>query len=279
MGVYYIDQKFVVEEEAVIPISDLALLRGYGAFDFLRTYGGRPFFLKEHLIRLQRSAELLDLACPWSLKTLEDIVIETLGRNSHRESNIRIVITGGDSLDSITPEGNTKLLVMVTEVQPFPEKWYSKGVKVITSDITRFLPGAKSTNYTKAIHTLREAHNQGAIESIYTDEDGRLFEGTTSNFFLVRGRKIITPEKGILPGITRKVVLQLAEGVFDVELRPVFKKEIPEADEVFLTSSNKEIAPVTKVDDITIGTGTPGNITVQLMSLFKEFKTKYCQEM
>ncbi len=278
MGIFYIDEKYVIEEEAVLPVSDLALLRGYGAFDFLRTYGGRPFFLKDHLMRLLRSAELLELACPWSLENLESIVLETLRRNSYRESNIRIVITGGDSLDSITPGERTRLLVMVTELLPFPENWYSEGVKVITSDVTRYIPGAKSTNYIKAILALRRAHNQGAIESLYIDEKEMILEGTTTNFFIVRDRTIITPEKGILPGITRKVALQLAEGVFYVDQRPVYREEIQEADEAFLTSSNKEIAPVVQVDKMVVGHGKPGNVTLKLMGLFQEFTAEYAQK-
>ncbi len=166
MGVYYVDREYVLEEDAVIPVSDLALLRGYGAFDFLRTYGGIPFCLKEHLMRLYRSAELLELECLWTVEELEAIVLETLRKNSYKEANVRIVITGGESLDSITPSNKTKLLVMVTEVQSFPQEWYSKGVKVTTSSLTRYIPGAKSTDYTKAIMMLKKAHSKEAKKAL-----------------------------------------------------------------------------------------------------------------
>ncbi len=278
MGIYYIDNKYVSVENAVLPVSDIALLRGYGVFDFLRTYGGRPFLLKDHLLRLQRSAKLIGLACPWSLDTLCEIVIETLGRNNYEESNIRIVITGGDSPDSITPDEKPRLLVMVTELMPLPVNWYTEGAKVVTADITRYIPGAKSTNYIKAIVALKKAHRQGAIESLFVDKNDIVLEGTTTNLFLIQGDTLITPDtKGILPGITRKVVLRLAEGVFKVEQRPVGRKEVREAREIFLTASNKEIVPVVQVDNTVIGKGAPGDNTLKMMKLFRNYTESYAR--
>ena len=171
MGIFYIDGNFVDEDEAVLPVTDLAILRGYAVFDFLRTYNGRPFHLEAHLRRLRNSAALIGLDCHWSLDELTEIVDETLARNNYPESNIRLLITGGDSEDSISPGQHPRLLVMVRPVTPYPENWYEEGIKIITARLNRYIPGAKSTDYIRAIVTLKDAEAAGAIESVYVNKD------------------------------------------------------------------------------------------------------------
>ncbi|MBI9090992.1 MAG: aminotransferase class IV [Desulfobacterium sp.] len=275
MDIYYIDGEFVTAEESTITVNDMALLRGYGVFDFMRTYGGKPFFLDGHVKRLIRSATLIGMTTPWSEQEIVDITMETLGRNNHEESNVRIVITGGVSPDSITPQGHPSLLVMVTPLHALPEIWYTEGVKVITSHLERFIPDAKTTNYIPGIMALENAKKQNAIESIYVDRHGNLLEGTTTNFWAFIDNKLVTPATGMLPGITRKVILELADTEVEVEMRDIKKDEIRIMDEAFLTASNKEIVPVTEIDCVTIGDGTPGKHTQKLTQLFKEFTTRY----
>jgi len=275
MAVYYIDGLFVDQHEAVLPVSDLAILRGYGVFDFLRTYGGRPFHLDAHIQRLQNSAKLIDLACPWEHAEIRDIVTETMQRNDFPESSIRLLITGGDSDDSITPGSNPRLLVMVSQVKTFPERWYEDGVEIITTDITRYIPGAKSIDYIRAILALNNARSVGAVESLYVDAQGHVLEGTTSNLFMVADSQLITPPADILPGVTRDVVLDIVAPDFKLELRAVAKEELLGADEVFLTSSNKEVLPVRVIDGQVIGSGKPGVFTKQIMKLFSEYTKSY----
>ncbi|MBT8360459.1 MAG: aminotransferase class IV [Deltaproteobacteria bacterium] len=279
MGIYYIDGTFVSASEAVLPVSDLAVLRGYGVFDFMRTYGGRPFQLKAHVKRLRNSAHLIGLSCPWSLQEIRDIVEETLRRNDYSESNIRLLITGGDSDDSITPGTQPRLLVMISEVKTFPVHWYTAGVKIITKDITRFIPGAKSIDYIRAILALDDAKAQHAVESLYVDSHDNILEGTTSNLFVVSDGNVVTPAENILPGITRDVVLEITTSSFKIALRSVTKKELFRADEVFVTSSNKEILPVIQVDDQQIGNGKPGKVTVQIMDMFKAYTQEYAKRI
>lgn len=275
MDIYYINNEFVSAEDSKITVNDMGLLRGYGVFDFMRTYGGKPFYLDGHVKRLVRSATLIGLAVPWSEQEIFDITMETLKRNDHKESNVRIVITGGVSPDSITPQGNSNLMVMVTPLHALPSTWYSEGVKVITTHVERFMPDAKTTNYIPGILALENARKQDAIESIYVDRYGNLLEGTTTNFYAFVDGKLVTPATGMLPGITRKVILELADGVFDVEMRDIKKDEIRLMDEAFLSASNKEIVPVTEIDCVTIGDGKPGAQTQKLRELFNEFTTRY----
>ena len=276
MNIFYVDGQFVEESEARLPVTDLAVLRGYGIFDFLRTYNGIPFHLNDHLLRLERSARLIGLPLPHSVSTMAEIVRETLARNSHPESNIRIVVTGGASLDGISPGNSQRLLVMISQVKPMPDDWYKKGAAIITCHVERFMPGAKSINYIPAILCQNEARSRGAVEAVYVDRDGYLLEGTTSNLFVVRGDTLITPPcDRVLPGITRQVILELAKKEFAVLERRVHTDELRLLNEAFLASSVKEVAPVVTVDAVSIGTGRPGGKTMRIMELFRKYTAAY----
>lgn len=269
MPVCYINGEFVEASQARIPASDLAVLRGYGVFDFLRTYGGQPFRLVEHLQRLQRSAELIELACPWHLEELADIVEQTLRRNNYSESGIRIVITGGDSPSGFTPTGDSRLLVMVTPLQPPPAETCLRGADVVTIEQARHLPEAKTINYIPGITALLKARraNPQAIDAIYT-EAGKVIEGTRSNTFICRGGRWSTPASDVLPGITRAEVIKLLGD--RVDLRDIMLDEYYAADEVIITSSTIEIVPVVRVDDRVIGEGAPGEHTRALLGRWRE---------
>lgn len=279
MNIFYIGGEFLQEDRAVILVNDIGLLRGYGVFDFLRTYNRRPFYLEDHVSRLANSARILGLSLPSTERDIIDITMKTLERNSNlTEANIRLVITGGISADSITPENKTKLLVMVTDLHHCPAEWYRDGAAIITTNDERYMPSAKSTNYIPGILALSRARQQGAIESIYVDRYGRLLEGTTTNLFAFIGSKLVTPGASILPGITRKVVLNLAEKEFEVEIRDMHRDEMRLLDEAFLTASNKEVVPVVRIDDHTLGGGKPGERTRRIMDLFADYTRRYGQE-
>ncbi len=275
MGIFYIDGEFVSEEKAVLPVSDMAVLRGFAVFDFLRTYGRRPFHLNDHLQRLRRSAELIGLSFPWPESEISKIVVETVGRNVYEEANIRLVVTGGDSPDSITPCGKSRLLVLVTEVAPLPAEWYANGVKVVTARVNRYIPEAKSTNYVNAVIALQKARKKEAIESLYVDDNGFVREGTTTNFFMVAGRQLVTPESGILSGITRKVILKICSEFYPVTKRPISLEELKNADEVFISASNKQVVPVVQVDESLIGDGKPGQVTRDVMQKFQLYTKEW----
>jgi branched-chain amino acid aminotransferase len=274
MGIFYIDGEFVDEKEAVLPVTDLAILRGYAVFDFLRTYNGHPFHLDAHLQRLRNSAALIGLDCHWSKEELSDIVDRTLARNRYPESNIRLLITGGDSEDSISPGRHPRLLVMVRPITTHPDIWYEQGAKIITARLNRYIPGAKSTDYIRAIVTLKDAEAAGAIESVYVNKNDHVLEGTTSNLFIVRSETVITPAEDILPGITRDVLLEILKPRIPVELRPVSREELLRSDEVFIASSTKEVVPIVQVDDQRIG-DRPGPVTRHAMKLFREYTDTY----
>lgn len=276
MDIYYVNGQFVKDSEALISINDLSVIRGYGVFDFLRTYNGVPFHLKAHLERLQNSAKLIGLGLPFSLDEIGELITKGLHLSEHKEKNVRIVVTGGLSENGITPGDSPNLLLMITETKPNPVSWREEGAKVITSHVDRFMPGAKTINYIPAIICQKEATDQGAIEAVYVDKDGYLLEGTTSNLFVLRDDTIITPPcHRVLPGITRQVVMQLCNKFINIIERPIHKDEIPLVDEIFITSSIKEMVPVTKIDSVTVGKGEIGPISQKVLESFREVTHNY----
>ena len=276
MPVFYINGEYVNAAEASIPATDLAILRGYGVFDFLRTYAGVPFHLGAHLQRLKRSAALIDLACPWDIEELGEIVLDAVKRNGYPESNIRIVVTGGEGERGFLPRAEPRLLVMVTPWEAPPAWWYEGGVHVVTTELHRHLPEAKTINYIPAIIAQSKASKRDpkAIEAIYVT-DGIVSEGTRSNTFIFKKDRWITPKDGLLLGITRVEVIKLLEADGLLELRDISLDDYCAADEVILTSSTKEVVPVVKVDDVTIGDGSPGEMTRRLMRQWREMTDAY----
>jgi branched-chain amino acid aminotransferase len=275
---YYITDRFVHDDESFVSVKDIIVLRGFGVFDFLITYNRRPFHLKEHVQRLENSAAGIGLELRHTNAEICGIVEETVRRNPHhQESGIRIVYSGGVSSDGVTPEGNGILMVMVTPKLELPQGWYTQGAKIITVDMERFLPGAKSTNYLSAVYAQQQAKKQGAIEAMYVDRHGRILEGTTTNVFFFHNTRLVTPHRDILPGITRSVVLKLAGEHFEVEDRDVHLSELPHMDEVFITASNKEVVPVVMVNDLQVGNGRPGRDTQSVMRLFRDYTSAYGQ--
>lgn len=274
MSIFYVNGDYVSEEEAVLPVRDLSILRGYGAFDFLRTYGGNPFRLRKNIARLRRSCEILELDLRWSDDELYQIATETVRRNQgdgSTEFGIRFVVTGGISQNNLIPDGESSLMVLVQPLHPYPKHYYEKGVKIIRSEVQRIFPDAKSTLYTPAVLSQKRAREQGAIEAFYMDGNNVL-ECTTANIFAFYGNTVITPptRDNILPGITRMTVLELIEPYFEVKQEDLPYDKFISADEAFITSSNREVVPVVQVDDHMISDGTVGEGTKQVMALFKE---------
>jgi len=269
--IYYVNGHFVPADQATLPVNDLSIVRGYGVFDYTRSYKGKPFKLHEHILRLERSAKAIDLTMPWSTQELEAIVQATFARNGFSDAGIRIVVTGGPSDDFMTPQQQPSLLVMITPIKSSAAQQQAEGVKVTTVEIDRILPTVKSINYMGAVMAVEAAKRQGAVEAIYRTREGRLTEGTRANLFAFRGRQLITPKAEVLAGITRAVVMEIAEDDFEVIEDELSYTDLPRYDELFITSSTKEILPVIQVDDQIIADGKPGPQTNKLIELFHTY--------
>ncbi len=268
----YVNGNWALDSEAKIPVFDLAVLRGFGIFDFLRTYKHVPFRLDAHLDRLWNSARLLQITIPISKLELEKIITDGLKRNAAaaEDFNIRIIVTGGISPDSISI-GTPSLIVLYTKAHVYPPEFYATGIKVTTFPVKRFIPEAKSINYMAGVLELKKARGLGATEIIHTDETGEIYEGMTSNFYAVINGKIITRPSEILEGITKKVVREIAaELKIPIVERTLNISEIKNFDEVFVTASNKEIMPVNMIDDVKIGSGKAGALTKKLIAAYRK---------
>ena len=270
-SIFYVNGEFVPAEHASLPLNDLGIVRGYGVFDLWRTYDGVPFHQAEHLERFASSAAQIDLTLPWSAAELDGLINETVARNGLNNAAIRLIATGGVSSDYMTPQGNPSLVIMVTPVPVYPETQYSEGCKATTVEMIRERPTVKSLNYAGAIMAVEQAKKEGAIEALYRTADNHITEGTRANLFLFKGDQLITPSAEVLPGITRMAVLKLAADRFDVVERAIHVDELAAADEVFITSSTKEVLPIVQIDDLIIGDGKPGANTLQLLNMFREY--------
>jgi branched-chain amino acid aminotransferase len=267
---WYIGGKWVHPHEATLSINDIAVLRGYSVFESLRTYDWHPFHLDEHLMRLYRSAVLIELEIPWSSEQIANVVREVIARNSYRHAAIRLLVTGGESEDGILPSGKSILAVLITPLGERDMGRFAIGYKLITTSLQRVSPEAKTANYVAAVRALKEAVRRNADDALFVNEQGQVLEATRSNFFIFRGDTLVTPREGILIGVTRNVALELAQRRFTIEERPIPLEELPLVDEAFVTSSSREITPVVQINDLTIGNGKPGPRTFELEQRFIE---------
>ncbi|MBS0603403.1 MAG: aminotransferase class IV [Verrucomicrobia bacterium] len=269
---YYVNGHYVKEEDAKISILDLAILRGFGVFDFLRTYKGRPFHLWDHLLRLQYSAEHIGLALPHSLEEIEQIAHTVQKLNNLSEASIKILVTGGVSADQFTPHPQNNLIVFAYPLNSYPAHYYSEGIKVITTRLNRSLPTSKTTQYTPAIVAMQRGRAQNAQEALYINAKDEILEATTSNFFAFKNGTLYTCcSEEVLIGITREVVRKLAAPYYPIETRALQYSEIAEIDEAFITASNKEVMPVIQIDSTKVGNGKVGEKTKHLMDLFRAY--------
>jgi branched-chain amino acid aminotransferase len=265
---WYIGGLWVHPDEAAISINDIAVLRGYSVFESLRTYDRRPFHLNQHLTRLYHSAKLIEMDIPWSSEQIAGGVREIIERNTYRHAAIRLLVTGGESEDTILPSGKPLLAMLITPLGERDMERFAQGCKLITTKLQRTSPEAKTANYIAAVRAVKEAVRRDAADALFVNERDHVLEATRSNFFIVRGDTLVTPRRGILIGVTRNVVLELARSSFTIEERPVLLEEIALCDEAFITSSSKEITPVVQIDDIIIGNGKPGPRTYELEQRF-----------
>lgn len=269
----FVDGKILRDDEACVPVDDLGLQRGYAVFDYARVYKGKLFHVEDHLARFRRSAAALHLTIPRSDAQIIDIARTLVGELGLEDQGIRMILTGG-SAHAPTLLENARLIVIAEELPRYPAVVYEKGVKLVTCEFERDLPYVKTTNYVTAFRLTSFKKEKGAFEILYSWQ-GKLLECARDNFFVFRGDTLVTAKNDVLDGITRKVVLEIVRGRFDVEERDLFATELETADEAFLASTSKQVVPVVQVDDRRIGNGSVGERTRAVMRLFDEYVERY----
>jgi branched-chain amino acid aminotransferase len=275
----YINGKFVPSEEAAVSVFDHGFLYGDGVFEGIRAYGGRVFRLKEHVRRLFDSAQAIMLCIPMTQEEMSEAILETMRKNNLKDGYIRPIVTRGVGdlgLDPVNCSAAT-VLIITKEWGAMYGNLYEIGLTAVTVTVRRNAPDAlppniKSLNYLNNILAKIEANIKGGNEAIILDAHGRISEGSGDNIFIIKGGKIFTPYTiNNLKGITREAVIDLAkEKGYQVLERDLGLFDLYTGDEVFVTGTAAEVAPVTKVDGRIIGNGKPGQITMALMTVFRE---------
>jgi branched-chain amino acid aminotransferase len=282
-GYVFLNGRIVESRKATISVYDRGLLYGDGLFETMRGYKGRAFAIEEHFHRLRTSADILGLPVP----TLDwpAIIAELLAKNglAKRDAWVRLTITRGPAEPRVLPPDLVKptTIVMVRALDPQIETHQKRGVKVALLPFSRhgFIPEHKSLNYLPAVVGKVLASYHGAYEGIFVRADHVLTEGTTTSIFIVRDGVLITaPQGGILPGVTRATVLDLAarSGIRVLE-REITTTDLRLADEGFLTSSMIEIVPVVHVDEGVLGSGKPGKLTLKLQKAYRDAVKRYAK--
>ncbi len=274
----YIDGKFYPKEEAKVSVFDHGLLYGDGVFEGIRAYNGRVFRLQEHLDRLFDSAKTIDLAVPLSKEEMSRAIIETLRKNNLKEAYIRPIVTRGVGDLGLCPTKCPKPTVIIIAVEwgAMYGDLYEKGLRGVTVSVRRnpccsLPPNVKSLNYLNNILAKIEANCKGGDEAIMFDMQGHISEGSGDNIYIIKNGVILTPPTlNNLRGITRMVVLEIAEQLgIPVQETNLGYFDLYTADEVFVTGTAAEVAPIVLIDGRSIGSGRPGPITRQLMAAFK----------
>ena len=265
-----INGKFVEASNLFIPSNDSGFLRGFGVFDLFITYSGIPFHLEDHIKRLFNSAKLISLSIPYAISEICSWVLKGLDVNKDKtEKLIRIIVTGGTLINSMTPNDKDPLIIVMFGSFTRPDSaLYENGAKAFTAAVKRSFPEAKTMNYLDAVVLFQNPEHRGAAEFIYHD-GCKVYEGASSNVFALAGNQLVTSKSSILKGITRKVIIEKL-GVNVVE-RDLSLNELKDAKEIFITSSVREILPITVLDNRKVGTGKVGEVTGKVINEFKEY--------
>mmetsp|Transcript_4238 Transcript_4238/g.5932 ORF Transcript_4238/g.5932 Transcript_4238/m.5932 type:complete len:276 (-) Transcript_4238:76-903(-) len=274
--VHYIDGQWVTDQEATLSVFDLTVLRGYGAFDFLRTYNRKPFLLGEHVDRFINSANSLSLPFPKTKEEIQNLILEGIQKNDQLdEIYVKLILTGGQADDGISPvPSRQKLLILFQKAGSYPEENFTKGIKLKLVEYERYMPEVKSLNYMSAVISLQQAKKEGASEILYVSHDHKILEGGTINFYGVLNGKLYTAPDKVLYGITRMFILQLAKEIgIPVVEEYLDASKLKDLDEAFISSTTREVMPVAFVDDIGIAK-SPGPITDALMKAFNAKKAQ-----
>lgn len=275
--IVYLNGSLIPRSQASLSVLDYGFLFGFSLFETMRAYEGRVFRLDRHLKRLARSAEILGL--PIGELDLKGAVVATIRANQLSEARIRLTVSMGEG--TMVPDPSTcskpTVLIMAQPYQPYPEAVYQKGFSAVVSSIRRNsqspVPRFKSANFLESILAKGEAKAAAVNDALFLNDKSLLAEASMSNIFLVTNGLLKTPglESGILPGITRETILELAPALgINAREQDIGLDELYQAEEAFLTNVMVEIMPLTEVAGKPIGSGRPGSLTQRLRAAYRE---------
>ncbi len=279
MRTVFLNGEYLPADQAHVSVLDRGFLLGDGVYEVIPVYQGLPFCLNEHLQRLQRSLDGVRMANPYSIEQWSEIIARLVKDNEGENQAVYLQVTRGVApRDHVFPEGvEPTAFVMTNPIKPLPEWYKQDGIKAITvKDIRWAQCDIKAITLLPNSLLRQQAQDAGAQEAILI-RDGYMTEGSASNSYAVLDGVIYTAPKDekVLPGITRDVVLELARSAgVSYREQAVSAQQLKQADEIWISSSTRELLPVTTLDDAPVGNGKPGPVWQQLDALYQRFKTE-----
>ena len=280
-GAVYVNGTITPAAQAVVPVYDHGFVYGEGVYEVLRTYDHVPFLYDRHMRRLRQSAQRIALDVPFDDATLLQWIGRTVAAAGElTEAYVRILLTRGvGELTyelSATPVPTT--VIIAKPFEPYPARVFESGLRIALVDMLRNHPKSvspliKANNLLNNVLAMQAAHRAGAEEALMCNYRGELTECSQANFFLVRGGAALTPksEAGILEGVTRGFIFELGRELgIDVREETLLPKDLESADEMFITSTTRELHPVVQVDEHIVGSGKPGPVTGALLALYQQ---------
>jgi branched-chain amino acid aminotransferase len=280
----FMNDRLVPEHAATVSVFDHGLLYGDGVFEGIRAYSGKVFRLAEHIDRLFSSARAIALEIPMTKESVSKAVVDTLAANNLADGYVRLVVTRGKGNLGLDPNktANPQVIVIASTISLYPAEFYEKGLRIVTAATQRtssaaLSPRIKSLNYLNNIMAKLEGLQAGCVEALMLNHKGEVAECTGDNVFVVRSGKLLTPppDAGILEGITRGAVMELAAAAgIDCREQTLVRHDLYTADECFLTGTAAEIIPVVEIDSRKVGDGVPGPMTKRLTDAFHSLVRK-----
>lgn len=281
MNIVYLNGDYCPDNEACVSVLDRGFIFGDGVYEVIPAYNGHLFRLTEHLQRLQSNLNAIRIQSPFSYQQWQEMLSELIDRNrSNSDSehfSVYLQVTrGAAKRDHALPDNiEPTVFAMANPLQPPTKEDLKEGIKAVTADDYRWRNcQIKAISLLPNVLLRQQAIDEGATESILI-RDGFATEGAASNLFIVENGKLATPPKGpfLLPGITRDLILELAaENNIPFEESEISRERLFDADEIWVTSSTKEILPITQLDNKPVGTGAPGPAWSNMVDLFQAFK-------
>ena len=279
-GAVYVNGKIAPADQAVVPVYDHGFVYGEGVYETLRTYNRVPFLYDRHMRRLRQSAERLLLDVPFDDATLLEWIGQTIAAAGELDqAYIRILLTRGVGDLNYDPKSTPKPTTVII-VKPFEApaaRVFTEGIRISLVDMLRNHPKSvnpviKSNNLLNNALAMQAAYRSGAEEALMCNYRGELTECSQANFFMVRRGAALTPKSaaGLLEGVTRAFIFELGRELgIDVQEEVLLPEDLATADEMFITSTTRELSPVVRVDDRVVGSGKPGPVTKQLLERYQ----------
>ena len=280
-GAVYVNGKIAAAAEAVVPVYDHGFLYGEGVYETLRTYNRVPFLYDRHMRRLRASAARLQLDVPFDDATLAKRIDETVeAAGEMKEAYIRILLTRGVGELNYDPKSTPAptLVIIVKPLEEPPARVFNDGIRISLVPVLRNHPGSvnpliKSNNLLNNALAMQDAYRRGGEEGLMCNYRGELSECSQANFFMVRDGVALTPKStaGLLEGVTRGFLFEVGRDVgIEVREEVLLPADLDTADEAFITSTTRELSPVTRIDDRVLGDGKPGPVTMRLLEGYRK---------